>query len=86
MRISGVTADTRIWIPPALGDHLDHQLVRLAAQQSELPGQRGCYEDYPYAEDNAAVAGITLPGPDLAWRTLSITAQWYASAYSCRLK
>ena len=64
MRISGVTADTRIWIPPALGDHVDHQLVRLAAQQSELPGQRGCYEDYPYVEDNAAVAGITLPGPE----------------------
>jgi LmbE family N-acetylglucosaminyl deacetylase len=75
VRISGVTADTRIWIPLALGNHVDHQLVRLAAQQSELPGQRGYYEDYPYAEDSAAVAGITLPDPDLNRHTLPVTAQ-----------
>lgn len=75
VRISGVTEDTRIWIPLALGNHVDHQLVRAAVQQSELPGQRGYYEDYPYAEDNAAVAGITLPGPDIARHTLPVTAQ-----------
>ncbi|GBL37311.1 hypothetical protein EMGBD1_09980 [Anaerolineaceae bacterium] len=61
MRISGVTADTRIWIPLALGNHVDHQLVRSAAQQSKLPGQRGYYEDYPYAEDTAAVAASRCP-------------------------
>ncbi|GBL18928.1 2'-N-acetylparomamine deacetylase [Anaerolineaceae bacterium] len=75
VRISGVTADTRIWIPLALGNHVDHQLVRSAAQQSQLPGVRGYYEDYPYAEDTAAVAGITLPSPDLAAQALSISAQ-----------
>ena len=75
VRISGVTADTRIWIPLALGNHVDHQLVRLAAQQSELPGQRGYYEDYPYAENNAAVAVITLPDQNLARHTLPVTAQ-----------
>ena len=75
VRISGVTADTRIWIPLALGNHVDHQLVRSAAQQSELPGQRGYYEDYPYAEDAAAMAGITLPSSSLAAHALSISAQ-----------
>ena len=74
-RVSGVTADTRIWIPLALGNHVDHQLVRAAAQQCALPGRRGYYEDYPYAEDATAIAGVTLPDPELAQRSLPVTAQ-----------
>jgi len=49
--------------------------VRLAAQQSELPGKRGYYEDYPYAEDAAAMQCITLPSSDLAARAMPVTAQ-----------
>ena len=75
MRISGVTADTHIWIPLALGNHVDHQLVRIAAQKTELPGKRGYYEDYPYAEDAAAMQCITLPSSDLAARAMPVTAQ-----------
>ena len=75
VRVSGVTADTRIWIPLALGNHVDHQLVRAAAQQCALPGRRGYYEDYPYAEDAAAIAGITLPSSGLAAHALPISAQ-----------
>ena len=75
VRISGVTADTHIWIPLALGNHVDHQLVRLAAQQSELPSKRGYYEDYPYAEDAAAMQCITLPSSDFAARAMPVTAQ-----------
>ena len=75
VRISGVTAATRIWTPLALGNHVDHQMVRAASQQCALPGQRGYYEDYPYAEDATAIAGVTLPGPELAQRSLQVTAQ-----------
>jgi len=54
---------------------VDHQLVRLTAQQTELAGKRGYYEDYPYAEDAAAMQGITLQSSDLTARAVPVTAQ-----------
>ena len=49
--------------------------MRIAAQKTELPGKRGYYEDYPYAEDAAAMQCITLPSSDLAARAMPVTAQ-----------
>lgn len=45
-----------IYTPLGVGHHVDHQLARMAAERWGAPGGRlAYYEDYPYAEDSAAV-------------------------------
>lgn len=39
----------RLYVPLGAGGHVDHHLVRRAAERSQRA--RICYEDYPYAED-----------------------------------
>lgn len=54
-----------VYVPLGAGHHVDHQLVRLAAERWGAPGgQLVYYEDYPYAETPAeldrALAGSRL--------------------------
>jgi hypothetical protein len=54
-----------LYTPLGVGLHVDHQIVRRAA---ELTGQTLIYyEDYPYAEDPAAVQAV-LAMDDVQWR------------------
>lgn len=56
----GINRRTRILCPLAVGHHVDHQLVRQAAVQAFAGRQPPLrfYEDYPYAEDDEALAGV----------------------------
>lgn len=40
----------RVFIPLTIGNHVDHQLTRLAAEKVFEPSQRVYYEDYPYVQ------------------------------------
>ncbi len=57
---------TTIYAPLCVGNHVDHQLVRAAAERWGAPGgQLVYYEDYPYAQDPAAVkAALALNAMD----------------------
>ncbi len=40
----------RVFIPLTIGNHVDHQLIRRAAEKQFSPTQRVYYEDYPYVQ------------------------------------
>lgn len=40
----------RVFIPLTIGNHVDHQLIRQAAERVFAPAQRLYYEDYPYVQ------------------------------------
>jgi LmbE family N-acetylglucosaminyl deacetylase len=46
----------RLFVPLTAGHHVDHQIVRTAAER--LDGELIYYEDYPYAEDAAKLAHV----------------------------
>lgn len=54
-------ADAQIILPLALGNHVDHQLVRRAGQASRPDGW--FYPDFPYAQQHGAA-----PQPEEKWR------------------
>ena len=50
--LPGLHKNTQIWLPLAIGQHVDHQLVRYAAEQWVAATQEQNifhYEDFPYA-------------------------------------
>jgi LmbE family N-acetylglucosaminyl deacetylase len=55
-----------IVVPLGVGNHVDHQLTRLAAEQAFDPAVLEYYEDYPYAQQPGALAHA-LDGPDVTW-------------------
>jgi LmbE family N-acetylglucosaminyl deacetylase len=64
--LPGVGRRTVCLAPLAAGGHVDHRLVRRAAESAWGVGVLRYYEDYPYAAEPGAV-GAAL-GPDDAWR------------------
>lgn len=57
-RISGLPEHRELFVPLAVGGHVDHRIVRLAAEQRF--GARLCYyEEYPYAGRRRAVRAAT---------------------------
>jgi LmbE family N-acetylglucosaminyl deacetylase len=57
-----------VYVPLGVGRHVDHQLVRLAAERWRAPeGRLIYYEDYPYAEDGTSIEAA-LAGESLASR------------------
>ncbi len=51
--------DRWVYCPLAIGNHVDHQLARWAVEGWGIPpGQLFYYEDYPYADDPAALSAI----------------------------
>jgi hypothetical protein len=56
-------AADQIYVPLTAGNHVDHRLTRLAAEQ--VFGDRLIYyEDYPYAAEEGAVTAVLTPTPD----------------------
>ncbi|MGD2047885.1 MAG: PIG-L family deacetylase [Chloroflexota bacterium] len=51
----------RILIPLAVGHHVDHQLVRLAAERWPGKADFAYYEEYPYARDPALMRAALTP-------------------------
>ncbi len=57
-------AGTTVYIPLSVGGHVDHKLVRAAADRWPIPASaRRYYEEYPYAEEPAAVQ-LALAGDE----------------------
>lgn len=52
----------RSLIPLAVGHHVDHQLVRLAAERWPSKTHFAYYEEYPYARDLALIRAALTPG------------------------
>lgn len=64
----GALAAAEIFAPLAMGNHVDHQLVRAAAEQQFGAGLH-YYEDYPYVQrDGAPLAALAA---DPAWQVRS---------------
>ncbi len=61
-------APQRIFCPLSAGGHVDHIIVRHAAEQLCSAGQVAYYEDYPYAQKDPAAIARALQNPD-AWRS-----------------
>jgi len=69
-------AADQIYVPLTVGNHVDHRLTRLAAEQ--VFGESLIYyEDYPYAAEPEAVTAVLTPTPN-HWQAttidLSVTA------------
>jgi hypothetical protein len=60
---------THVYAPLGVGNHVDHQLTRLAAELWQPAGLR-YYEDYPYAKQEGAVTAVL--GQLDAWQPESI--------------
>jgi LmbE family N-acetylglucosaminyl deacetylase len=78
-----IPADARVYSPQAIGGHVDHRLVRLAAEQIDLP--LDYYYDLPYAarggelpSDMPFISGrrikITLSGSEIDEWTAAVAA------------
>jgi LmbE family N-acetylglucosaminyl deacetylase len=77
-RLSGLplAAGGRVFVPLTVGGHVDHRLVRQAAEVWDAPtGELVFYEDYPYAEQPGALLAIV--GDGSWWRAegVSLTEQ-----------
>ena len=60
--IAALPAHNRLVVPLAAGHHVDHQLVRLAAERSARQDRLVYFEDYPYVRDEAALAAVIPTG------------------------
>jgi len=49
-----------IYVPLGIGHHVDHQIVRQAAEASGHA--LAYYEDFPYAQDRQAMQQVSMPG------------------------
>jgi LmbE family N-acetylglucosaminyl deacetylase len=70
---------TRVYAPLGIGHHVDHQLVRAAAERVWGVAGLTYYEEYPYAEKDGALAqafAAWLPTRDARWegRSMRLTA------------
>ena len=57
----------RLYVPLAVGRHVDHRIVRTAAEESGV--SLTYYEDFPYAED---AESVTTAMEDDAWRAETV--------------
>lgn len=55
-RMANLPSYDRVVIPLAVGNHVDHQLTRQAAEQQFDPAEVVYYEEYPYAQKKGALA------------------------------
>jgi LmbE family N-acetylglucosaminyl deacetylase len=60
-RITSLPKHKALLIPLGVGNHVDHQLTRLAAEQDRSQQSLIYYEDYPYTREEAALESILHP-------------------------
>lgn len=81
-RLRRLPAAARVLVPLGVGGHVDHRLLRLAAE-SALPAPLEYYEEYPYAQWRwSAVARLTRPRR--AWTAESEALDGDALTARCR--
>jgi LmbE family N-acetylglucosaminyl deacetylase len=67
-KIAGLPPTSQLYLPLTLGQHVDHQLTRLAAEQERPFTSLLYYEDYPYAGQYSAEQYTTQqPGSWQSW-------------------
>ncbi|HRQ42185.1 MAG TPA: PIG-L family deacetylase [Chloroflexota bacterium] len=73
-QFAALPGSARVIAPLAVGNHVDHQIVRQAAERC-FGVRLLYYEDYPYARDQEAVTAVLSP-PDSTWhsQTIPLTA------------
>lgn len=86
-RFRGLPAARRVIVPVCVGHHVDHLLVRRAAETVWGPGNLHYYEDYPYVEQPGTLDAILqeLPPPSgYMWKSHTISLSAVALAAKCR--
>lgn len=71
----------QIIVPLAAGHHVDHRIVRIAAEQAWPPQRLAYYEDYPYVRDRQALAHALAQDQ---WRDEVVPLTPAALAAKCR--
>jgi LmbE family N-acetylglucosaminyl deacetylase len=69
-QFAALPTNKRVIAPLAVGNHVDHQMVRRAAERC-FGAELFYYEDYPYARDEAAVTAV-IPPADPTWHSQTI--------------
>jgi len=64
-----------IYVPLAVGTHIDHRMVFAAASSLPTPGAKVFYEDRPYALVDAAVE-LRLKNIGVAAKVIGVTPAW----------
>jgi hypothetical protein len=70
-RLRGLPRRGQIVAPLAVGNHVDHQIVRQAAEEA-FGGELLYYEDYPYVAVEGALERVIAPG-DEGWEARVVT-------------
>ncbi len=65
-RMSRLPRHGTLYLPLTIGNHVDHQLVLMAAQSLEAKDTFRYYEDFPYVRISGALAAVI--GDQAAWR------------------
>jgi LmbE family N-acetylglucosaminyl deacetylase len=66
--IASLPVHDHLFVPLTAGHHVDHQLVRLAAERCFSPERLVYYEDYPYVRDEAVLQAV-LADSDENWKS-----------------
>lgn len=70
-RFGELSTAGQVMVPLGVGNHVDHQITRLAAEQVWGTGELVYYEDYPYAQQPGAVDRI-ISKQSGKWRSQAI--------------
>jgi LmbE family N-acetylglucosaminyl deacetylase len=60
-RLAGLPAHGRLFLPLAIGHHVDHQITRATAERCFGLTSLNYYEDYPYVTEPGALAAVIPP-------------------------
>lgn len=82
-RLRDLPAHGRLVAPLGVGNHVDHQLTRLAAARAFGAAGLRYYEDYPYADEPGAIAAALALSPAWSWRAEVIALDAAALAAKC---
>ncbi len=70
-QMAALPAHQQLYVPLTIGHHVDHQLTRTAAERAFAPSALTYYEDYPYAQQPDALAGV-IPADRASWQATVI--------------
>lgn len=71
-KIKQLPPHNQLFLPLTLGNHVDHQITRIAAEQAQT-APLYYYEDYPYAQKKDALTHMWLQQQQGNWQTQTIT-------------
>jgi LmbE family N-acetylglucosaminyl deacetylase len=66
-QLTSLPSSDSVYVPLAVGNHVDHQLTRLAAENWLEPSSLLYYEEFPYSQAESQLAAAL--GDDGRWRS-----------------